>query len=302
MNKSEINICGITFKNPIIAASGTFGYGREYSTYYNLSLLGGISTKGTTVKQRNGNATPRIAETPSGMLNSVGLQNPGVDYFIQKELPFLKKFDTVIIANIAGESIAEYAAAAEKLNKTNVDMIEVNISCPNVSEGGMAFGVSALAAGNVTKAVRDATDKPIAIKLSPNVTDVAAIAKVVESEGADCISLINTLLGMRIDIKTRRPVLKNNYGGLSGRAVFPIALRMVNQVARAVKVPVIGMGGISSAEDAVEMLLAGASAVQVGTEIITDPFAPIKIIEGLEEYCDKINTTIPELTGKVALW
>ncbi|MDR0984679.1 MAG: dihydroorotate dehydrogenase [Ruminococcus sp.] len=302
MKNLKTQIKNIQFKNPVIAASGTFGYGREYSEYYDLSLLGGISTKGTTIRRRDGNPTPRIAETPAGMLNAVGLQNPGVDYFIENELPFLKRYNTVVIANIAGESVAEYAEIAEKLNETDVDMIEVNISCPNVSEGGMAFGVSVLGAGNVTKAVREATNKPIAIKLSPNVTDITVIAKVVESEGADCISLINTLLGMRIDIKTRRPILRNNYGGLSGRAVFPIALRMVNQVAKAVKLPIIGMGGISSAEDAIEMLLAGATAVQVGTEIITDPFAPVKIIDGLREYCDKNNTTIPELTGKVALW
>jgi dihydroorotate dehydrogenase (NAD+) catalytic subunit len=302
MNNLKTKLCNIPLKNPIITASGTFGYGREYSEYYDLSLLGGISTKGTTIRARTGNPTPRIAETTAGMLNAVGLQNPGVDYFIEKELPFLKQFKTIIIANIAGESVAEYAEVAEKLNDTDIDMLEVNISCPNVSEGGMAFGVSAIAAGNVTRAVRKATSKPIIVKLSPNVTDIVSIAKVVESEGADCVSLINTLLGMRIDIKSRRPILKNNYGGFSGKAVFPVALRMVNQVARAVSVPVIGMGGISSAEDVVEMLLAGATAVQVGTEIITDPLSPIKIIDGLKEYCDKNGITVSDLIGKVELY
>jgi dihydroorotate dehydrogenase (NAD+) catalytic subunit len=300
MNKLAVNFAGVNFKNPVIPASGTFGYGKEYEEFYDLSKLGGISVKGTTEKLRTGNLPPRIAETPSGMLNSVGLQNPGIDHFIAHELPYLKTKDTVIIANMAGSTIDGYREVAEKLDATDVDMIEVNISCPNVKAGGAAFGVSCEGAAAVTKAVRAVTSKPIMVKLSPNVTNISEIAKAVEAEGADAVSLINTLLGMRIDIKTRRPVLRNNVGGLSGPAVFPVAVRMVWQVANAVKIPVCGMGGISTWEDAVEMMMAGASTVQVGAAIFADPYAPVKIIEGLEQYVkDNHLDSITDIIGAV---
>ncbi len=300
MSVLSTEFAGVKFKNPVIPASGTFGYGREFEDFYPLSTLGGISVKGTTGTKRNGNLPPRIAETPMGCLNSVGLQNPGIDHFIEHELPWLKTKDTVVIANIAGADIDEYAQIAAKLDSTDVDMIEVNISCPNVKAGGAAFGVTCEGAAAVTKAVRSKTTKPVMMKLSPNVTSIADIAKACEAEGADAVSLINTLLGMRIDIRTRRPVLHNNVGGLSGPAVFPVAVRMVWQCANAVKIPVCGMGGISTAEDAVEMLMAGASVVQVGAAIFADPFAPVKIIEGLERYClDNNISSVSELTGAV---
>lgn len=303
MSKLSVNFAGVEFKNPIIPASGTFGYGREYEEFYPLSKLGGISVKGTTEELRTGNLPPRIAETPSGMLNSVGLQNPGVDHFISTDLPYLKTKDTVIIANIAGRTAEGYREIAEKLDKTDVDMIEVNISCPNVKAGGAAFGVSCEGAAEITRIVRNATTKPVMMKLSPNVTNIAEIAKAVEAEGADAVSLINTLLGMRIDIKTKRPILHNNVGGLSGPAVFPIAVRMVWQVANAVKIPVCGMGGVSTWQDAVEMMMAGASVVQVGAAIFNDPYAPVKIIDGLEQYCENNNIgSIGEITGSVMPW
>lgn len=303
MSKLSVNFAGVEFKNPIIPASGTFGYGREYEEFYPLSRLGGISVKGTTEELRTGNLPPRIAETPSGMLNSVGLQNPGVDHFISTDLPYLKTKDTVIIANIAGRTAEGYREIAEKLDKTDVDMIEVNISCPNVKAGGAAFGVSCEGAAEITRIVRKATSKPVMMKLSPNVTNIAEIAKAVEAEGADAVSLINTLLGMRIDIKTKRPILHNNVGGLSGPAVFPVAVRMVWQVANAVKIPVCGMGGVSTWQDAVEMMMAGASVVQVGAAIFNDPFAPVKIIDGLEQYCEDNNIgSIGEITGSVMPW
>lgn len=298
-----VNICGIDFKNPVIPASGVFGYGREYEELYPLSKLGGIATKGTTITKRMGNPAPRIAETPSGMLNSVGLQNPGIDYFIDKELPNLMTKDTVIISNIAGSTIEECVTIAEKLEQTNVHMIELNISCPNVKKGGATFGVSCEGASEITKAVRKATSKPLIVKLSPNVTNIVDIAKAVESEGADSISLINTLLGMRIDINTKRPVLKNNMGGMSGPAVFPVAVRMVWQVSNAVKVPVIGMGGISSGKDAIEMMMAGARAVQVGGAIFTNPYAPLQIIDEMNQWLDnKGIKDINEIVGSVIPW
>lgn len=300
MSVLSTEFCGVKFKNPIVPASGTFGYGREFSELYPLSVLGGISVKGTTGNARNGNLPPRIAETPMGCLNSVGLQNPGIDHFIEYELPWLREQDTVIIANIAGADIEEYARIAEKLDPTDVDIIEVNISCPNVKAGGAAFGVTCEGAAAVTKAVRSRTKKPVMMKLSPNVTSITDIAKACEAEGADALSLINTLLGMRIDIRTRRPVLHNNVGGLSGPAVFPVAVRMVWQCANAVKIPICGMGGVASAEDAVEMMMAGASIVQVGAAIFADPMAPVRIIERLERYCDQTGTeNISELTGAV---
>lgn len=299
----SVNICGTEFKNPIIPASGVFGYGREYEELFPLSELGGIATKGTTITRRNGNPSPRIAETPSGMLNSVGLQNPGIDYFIETELPNLLTKDTVIIANIAGSTVEECVTIAEKLDKTDVHMIELNISCPNVKQGGAAFGTSCASAENITAEVRKATKKPLIVKLSPNVTSIADIAKSVESAGADAVSLINTLLGMRIDINTQRPILRNNFGGLSGSAVFPIAVRMVWQTANAVKIPVIGMGGVSSGKDAIELMMAGASAVQVGAAIFTDPYAPVKIIDEMNQWLDSKNIkSVREIIGSVKPW
>jgi dihydroorotate dehydrogenase (NAD+) catalytic subunit len=299
----SVKIAGVEFKNPVIPASGAFGYGREYERFYPLSKLGGISVKGTTITKRDGNPPPRIAETPAGMLNSVGLQNPGIDHFLKWELPNLKSKDTVVIANIAGSTPDEYAEIAKKLDDTDVDMIEVNISCPNVKEGGVAFGVSCEGAAGITKLVRAATKKPVIMKLSPNVTDIASIAKAVEAEGADCVSLINTLLGMRIDINSRRPIIKNNVGGLSGPAVFPVAVRMVWQVANAVKIPVIGMGGISTWEDAIEMMLAGASAIQVGAALFSNAYAPLEIIDGMNKYLDdKKIERVTDIIGKVKPW
>lgn len=299
----SMNICGIDFKNPIIPASGVFGYGREYEEFFPLSRLGGIATKGTTLHKRTGNISPRIAETPSGMLNSVGLQNPGVDHFIDVDLPYLLTKDLVILANIAGSTPDECAETAAKLDSTDVHMIELNISCPNVKQGGAAFGTSCEMAAEVTKKVRSATKKPLVVKLSPNVTSITDIAKAVESAGADAVSLINTLLGMRIDINTRRPVLHNNMGGLSGPAVFPVAVRMVWQVANAVNIPVIGMGGVSSGRDAIEMMIAGASAVQVGAAIFTDPYAPVKIIDEMNEILDsKGIESVREIVGTVKPW
>ena len=303
MNRLSVNFCGVQFKNPVIPASGTFGYGREYEQFYPLSRLGGISVKGTTLNRREGNPGPRVAETPSGMLNSVGLQNGGVKKFLEYEMPNLVTKDTRIIANIAGATVEECAELASMLEGSAVDLIELNISCPNVKAGGAAFGTDCTVAGQVTRAVKDATTKPLMVKLSPNVTSITDIAKSVEANGADAVSLINTLLGMRIDIKTGRPILKNNVGGLSGPAVFPVAVRMVWQVANAVKIPVMGMGGVATWEDAVEIMMAGASAVQVGAAIFNDPYTPIKIIDGLEKYCiDNNIDNISQIVGTVKTW
>ena len=303
MNRLSIGFCGVNFKNPVIPASGTFGYGREYEQFYPLSRLGGISVKGTTLNRREGNPGPRVAETPSGMLNSVGLQNGGVKKFLEYEMPNLVTKDTRIIANIAGATVEECAELASMLEGSAVDLIELNISCPNVKAGGAAFGTDCTIAGQVTRAVKDATSKPLMVKLSPNVTSITDIAKSVEANGADAVSLINTLLGMRIDIKTGRPILKNNVGGLSGPAVFPVAVRMVWQVANAVDIPVMGMGGVATWEDAVEIMMAGASAVQVGAAIFNDPYAPIKIIDGLEKYCiDNNIDNISQIVGTVKPW
>lgn len=299
----SVKICGIDFKNPVIPASGVFGYGREYEELFPLEKLGGIATKGTTLNRRTGNLAPRIAETPSGMLNSVGLQNPGIDHFISKELPYLLEKNTVILANIAGSTVEECVQVAEKLESTDVHMIELNISCPNVKQGGAAFGTSCEMASEVVRQVRKATTKPLVVKLSPNVTSIADIAKAVEDAGADAVSLINTLLGMRIDINTGRPVLRNNVGGMSGPAVFPIAVRMVWQVANAVNIPVIGMGGVSSGRDAIELMMAGASAVQVGAAIFTDPYAPVKIINEINEFLDSKNiSSVRDIIGTVKPW
>ena len=300
MANLQVTIAGVSFKNPVIAASGTYGFGREYDEAYDISQLGGISCKGTTLEKRDGNPPPRIAETPAGMLNSVGLQNPGVDYFLQRDLPFLQKKDLTVIANIAGSCERDYCEMAERLNDSAVQMIEMNISCPNVKSGGVAFGTSCKSVENITAAVRRHCKKPLIVKLSPNVTDIGEIAVAAESAGADAVSLINTITGMRIDIHTRRPVLRNNTGGLSGPAVFPVAVRMVNQVYNRVKIPVIGMGGISTWEDAVEMLLAGASALQVGAAMFRDPYAPLKIIDGLQAFMEQNGiSSVSELTGGV---
>lgn len=299
----SVKIAGVEFNNPLIAASGTFGFGREYGEFYPLEKLGGISCKGITLKRRDGNPVPRVAETPSGMLNAVGLQNPGVDVFIKEDLPWLKQQNTVVIANIAGNTAEEYCEMAEKLSNTDIDMIELNISCPNVKSGGVQFGTSCESVGAITDAVRRHCTKPLIVKLSPNVTDIVSIAKSAEASGADAISMINTLTGMRIDINTRRPIIRNNTGGMSGPAIFPVAVRMVWQVASAVKIPIIGMGGISTWQDAVEMLIAGASALQIGTVFFSDPYAPIKINEGVNRFLDENGLkSITELTGTIKPW
>lgn len=282
----KVDIGGLRLKNPVMVASGTFGFGREYSEFYDLSRLGAVVVKGLTLKPREGNRSPRIAETPSGILNSVGLQNPGVQVFLEQELPFLRQYDTAVIANIAGKTLEEYCEMAEALG-SNVDAIELNISCPNVKEGGVAFGTKCDSVYNITKAVKSHCKVPLIVKLSPNVTDIVEIALAAETAGADSISLINTLLGMAIDIKSRKPVLANIVGGLSGPAVKPVALRMVWQVARSVKIPVIGMGGISSWEDAVEFILSGAGAVAIGSYNFINPLAPLEILAGLEYYMTK---------------
>ena len=299
----SVKIAGVEFNNPIIAASGTFGFGREYGEFYPLEKLGGISCKGITLKRRDGNPPPRVAETPSGILNAVGLQNPGVDVFINEDLPWLKQQNTVVIANIAGNTHEEYCEMAEKLSDTDIDMIELNISCPNVKSGGVQFGTSCESVGAITNEVRKHCKKPLIVKLSPNVTDIASIAQSAEASGADAVSMINTLTGMRIDINTRRPIIRNNTGGMSGPAIFPIAVRMVWQVANAIKIPIIGMGGISKWEDAVEMLIAGASALQVGTAFFSDPYVPIKINEGLNKFLDDNGIkSVTELTGTIKPW
>ena len=299
----SVKVAGVSFNNPLIAASGTFGFGREYNEFYPLEKLGGISCKGITLKRRDGNPPPRIAETPSGILNAVGLQNPGVDAFINDDLPWLKQQNTVVIANIAGNTVEEYCQMAEKLSETDVDMIELNISCPNVKSGGVQFGTSCESVGNITSEVRKYCKKPLIVKLSPNVTDIASIAQSAEANGADVISMINTLTGMKIDINTRRPIIRNNTGGLSGAAVFPVAVRMVWQVSNAVSIPIIGMGGITTWEDAAEMLIAGATALQIGTVMFSDPYAPIKINEGLNKFLDDNGIkSVTELTKTVKPW
>lgn len=298
----SVDIAGIKFNNPVIMASGTYGFGKEYSEYVDLNKLGGISVKGLTLKERKGNPPPRIAETPAGILNSVGLQNPGVGSFISESLPFLKKYDTRVIANIAGNTIEEYCEMAEILGDSDIDAIELNVSCPNVKAGCLAFGTTPAGIGEITKSVRKYCKQPLIVKLTPNVSDIKAIAKAAEAEGADCVSLINTILGMAIDINSRKPVLANNFGGLSGPAVKPVAVRMVYEVANSVKIPVIGMGGIQTAEDALEFLLAGASAVMVGTANFVDPAVSIKIIDGIEQYLNRYNfNSIYSIIGKVEL-
>ena len=303
MANLSVNIAGVEFKNPVITASGCFGFGKEYEKLYPLSRLGGISLKGMTYAERAGNPVPRIAETPAGMLNSVGLQNPGVDAFLANELPYLKDKGTVLIANAAGSSVEDYCALVERLSDSDIDMVELNISCPNVKQGGAAFGVACDSAAHVVKEVRKVCKKPLMVKLSPNVTDIASIAQAVEAEGADAISLINTLFGMRIDIESRRPVLAMNAGGLSGPCVFPVAVRMVWQVANRVKIPVVGLGGIEKWQDSIEMMLAGANAIQVGTAMFYDPYAPLKIIEGVNQWLDDHGIKdVNEIVGQVKPW
>ena len=299
----KVNIAGLNLKNPVTTASGTFGFGEEFSDFIDLSRLGGIFVKGLTVKNREGNDYPRMAETASGMLNAVGLQNKGIDYFINTIFPSIKDSGTEIIPNINGSVVEEYIEVAEKLNEVDgINALELNISCPNVKEGGMAFGVSCPSAIAVTKAVREVFKKPIIVKLSPNVTDITEIAKGVEGAGADAVSLVNTLLGMAIDAHTKRPLLSTVTGGLSGPAIKPIALRMVWQVYNAVKIPVIGLGGIMNATDAIEFMLAGATAIQVGTANFIDPQVSIKIIDGIEEYCHNNNiSNVSDLTGGLIL-
>ena len=300
MGRLSVNLCGIELDNPIIPASGTFGFGYEFAEIYDINKLGTFSFKGTTKDPRFGNATPRIAEVPSGMLNAVGLQNPGVEKVIEEELPKLKKcFSKPVMANVSGFSTDEYVYVCERLDKEEqVGWLEVNISCPNVHGGGMSFGTDPKAAAEVTKAVKAVTTKPVIMKLSPNVTDIVSIAKACEDAGADGISLINTLLAMRIDIKKKAPILANVTGGLSGNAVFPVAVRMVYQVSKAVKIPVVGLGGVSSARDAIEMMMAGATAVQVGAANLVDPWTCPKIIDELPVVLDELGiNNISDIIG-----
>ena len=288
MANLNINIGKLQLKNPVMTASGTFGYGTEYSDFMDISRIGGIFVKGTTIRERKGNPYPRMAETQSGLLNTVGLQNKGVDYFINHIYPTIKDIDTNIIVNVSGSTIEDYVETAEKLNSINkIPAIELNISCPNVKEGGMAFGTSCLSASQVVREVRRVYKKELIVKLSPNVTDISEIALAVEAEGADSVSLINTLLGMAINSENRKPILSTITGGLSGPAIKPIALRMVWQVAQVVKIPVIGLGGIMNAADAIEFMLAGASAIQIGTANFIDPTVSIKVIDGINDYLDR---------------
>ncbi|MDR1805300.1 MAG: dihydroorotate dehydrogenase [Clostridium sp.] len=304
MGLLNVNICGVEFKNPVITASGTYGFGKDYGDFFPLERLGGISCKGTTLHRRLGNPPPRIAETPSGILNSVGLQNPGAEHFIREDLPWLLRQGVVVIANAAGSCMEDYVENARLLAASGIHMLELNISCPNVREGGVSFGSSCQSVEKIVAAVKAVCGgTPLVVKLTPNVTSIAEIALAAQEAGADALSLINTITGMKIDVATRRPILRNNTGGLSGPAVLPVAVRMVWEVRKAVKLPIIGMGGVSRWQDAAELILAGANAVQVGTACFTDPFAPIKIIEGLEEWvraegCDSIS----ELSGQVKPW
>ena len=303
MARLNVNIGKLDLKNPVMTASGTFGYGLEYSDFFDISRLGAIVVKGTTIEHREGNPYPRMAETPSGMLNAVGLQNKGADYFAENIYPEIKDIETHMIVNVSGSTVDSYVACAERIASLDkIPAIELNISCPNVKQGGMAFGTCPISAAEVVRAVRKVYPKTLIVKLSPNVTDLAEIARSVEAEGADSVSLINTLLGMAIDAETRRPVLSTVTGGLSGPCVKPVALRMVWQVARAVKIPVIGMGGISNARDAVEFLLAGATAVQIGTYNFIDPAVSVSVIEGIDEYLDRHGfNEVSQIVGALEL-
>ena len=301
----RVELAGVTLKNPVCVASGTFGFGREYGAFYDLGELGAICAKGLTLHRREGNPGPRIAETPMGILNSVGLQNPGVDAFVETELPFLRQYDVKVIANISGNTPEEYGIMCEKLAQAGVDLIEVNISCPNVKAGGLAYGTRPELAAEVTQVAKaHAGSVPVMVKLSPNVTDITEIARAVAGAGADALSLINTLRGMRIDVNTRHPVLKMNTGGLSGPAVLPVAVRMVWEVSCALPgMPILGMGGVSKGEDAAQLMLAGASAVAVGTALFADPYAPLKVRDGLEQIAARQGlSAVRELTGGVRPW
>ena len=302
MANLSVKLCGIELKNPVIAASGTFGFGREFHELYDIGRIGGVSTKGLTMEPRLGNPTPRIAESRGVILNAVGLQNPGVEHFIECDLAWLKSTGTAVIANVAGKTLDDYKNICEKLDGL-VDMVELNISCPNVKSGGMAFGIKPQSVEEVTRMAKSGLKKtPLMVKLSPNVESIAVNAKSAENGGADCISLINTLTGMAIDIERRRPIIANNTGGVSGAGVKPIAVRMTYEVAQAVSIPVVGMGGITCAEDAIEFLMAGATAVQVGTANFSDPFAMPKIIDGLNTWCDRHGVAnVSELTGTLQL-
>lgn len=301
MVNTQINIGTLRLKNPVLTASGTFGYGNEFDDFYDVGKLGGIIVKGTTLEHREGNPYPRMAETPAGMLNAVGLQNKGIDYFVNNIYPQIHHYNTEIIVNVSGSQIEDYIAVVEKLNNLDrINAIELNISCPNVKSGGMAFGMSCASAAEVTRKVRDAYKKTLIVKLSPNVGNIAEIAKSVEDHGADSVSLVNTFLGMAIDVHTQRPVLSTITGGLSGPCIKPIALRMVWQVFKAVKIPVIGLGGIMDGNDAIEFMLAGATAVQVGTANFIDPMASLKVAEGITEYCEKYRIdAVSDLIGKL---
>ena len=299
MVNETIQLKGLTLKNPVMTASGTFGYGEEYADFIDLTKIGGILVKGTTLNHREGNPYPRMAETPSGMLNAVGLQNKGIDYFIETIYPRIKDIDTNIIVNVSGSTIEDYCAVAEKVNALeNIPAIELNVSCPNVKQGGMAFGVTCAGIEQVVTAVRKVYDKHLMVKLSPHVTNIAELAMSAEASGADSVSLINTMLGMAIDAETRRPKLSTITGGLSGACVKPVALRMVWQVSKAVKIPVIGLGGISSATDAIEFMLAGASAIEIGTANFIDPAITVKVAQGIVEYCERHGfKNVSDLTG-----
>ena len=300
---TKINFAGIEMKNPVTVASGTFGYGREFSNFFDLNKLGAVITKGTSLKPKAGNKPSRICETPSGMLNSIGLQNPGVEYFLKYDLPWLRKFDTKIIVNACGSTIDEYVELCKKLNDADIDGVELNLSCPNVKAGCLAFGTTYDGVKEVTTAVRKVLDrKPLIVKLTPNVTDITLTAQAVEDAGADGVSLINTLLGMSINIDTRKPYLGNNTGGLSGPAIRPVAVRMVYQVAQKVNIPVLGMGGIVNGRDAIEFMLAGAKAVSIGAGNFIDPYTSVKTVEGIEEYLRKFNIEdVNDIIGKVEM-
>ena len=299
MSRLKVELPGLSMRNPIMPASGCFGFGKEYANYYDLELLGAIAIKATTAEARFGNATPRVAETTAGMLNAIGLQNPGLEGVIKNELPWLSKFNTPIVANVAGTEIADYVETTAKLSKVeNVHAIELNISCPNVKQGGIAFGTIPHVAAELTREVKNVSDKPVYVKLSPNVADIVEIARAVEEAGADGLSMINTLLGMRIDLRKRKPILANGYGGLSGPAIKPVAIRMIHQVAQAVDIPIIGMGGVQTAEDVVEFMLAGASAVAVGTANFTDPYVCPTIIDELPKLLDELGVDqVTDLIG-----
>lgn len=296
----KVNIAGVEWNNPVTVASGTFGSGAEFAEFVDLNRLGAVTTKGVANIPWAGNPTPRVAETYGGMMNAVGLQNPGIELFCERDIPFLKQYDTKIIVNVCGKSTEDYCEVVERLADEDVDMLEINISCPNVKEGGIAFGQNAKAAEEITKAVKKYAKQPVIMKLSPNVTDIAEMAKAVEAGGADAISLINTLTGMKIDINRRKFVLANKTGGVSGPAIHPIAVRMVYQAFHAVKVPIIGMGGIASAEDAIEMILAGASAISVGTANFHNPSVTMKIVDGIQDYMKQYGfTSVNEMVGLV---